>query len=99
MSTRGAQFESPRLLLMRDFESLADIRFGFILGRAASDLEHQNAPKAVEFRFIEVRPALAHKAECLRNLCQCFGRPAIRSGNLGRQCEQVRTIHVGADPI
>jgi hypothetical protein len=95
----GAQFESPRFLLLRDFQSLADIRFGFILRRAASGLEHQNAAKPVELRFIEVRPAFAHKAECLGDLCQRFGRLAIRSGNLRRQCEQIRTIHVGAYPI
>ena len=79
---RGAQFESPRFLLLRDFQSLADIRFSFIFRRAASGLEDQNAAKPVEFRFLEVRPAFAHKAECLRDLCQRFGRLAIRSGNL-----------------
>jgi hypothetical protein len=56
---RGAQFESFRFLIARDFESLAEIGFGFILRRAAADLQDQDAATAVQFRFIEVRAAFA----------------------------------------
>ena len=55
----GAQFEGPRSLFIRDLESLAKICFGFILRRAAAELENQGATKAIEFRLIEITPAFA----------------------------------------
>src|SRR6266567_3642985 len=56
---RGTYFEGPRSLFVRDFESLAEIRFGFILCRATAGLENQGAAKSIKFRLIEVTSAFA----------------------------------------